>query len=124
MEKEILRGQIWACQLGEDEKLAGEQRGYRPVLILQNDIGNKYSPTVIVASITTKKKKNLPTHVDVQLREPSVILLEQIFTVSKERLNFCIKELTPEEMEEVEIKMLVSLGVISPDILQQVEETA
>ncbi len=84
----IKRGQVWLADLGKN--LGSEQGGIRPVLIMQNDIGNKYSPTVTICPLTSKNKKNLPTHVILRnqkfLPEVSVALVEQITTIDKGRL--------------------------------------
>ena len=84
----IKRGDVYLADL--DERFGSEQIGVRPVVILQNDKGNKYAPTVTVAPITTKIHKNLPTHVLIcnigGIKRKSVILCEQITTVDKNRL--------------------------------------
>lgn len=87
---EIKRGEIYFASLGHADGC--EQCGYRPVLILQNDIGNKYSPTTIIACITKKeKKKNFPTHVtlpeSVGLKVKSVVQLEQIKVIDKKEIG-------------------------------------
>ena len=90
MNKTYLRGEMYYADLGRG--IGSEQEGYRPVLIIQNDVGNRYSPTVIVASISSRidGKSKLPTHYYINaedgLREPSVVLLEQIRTIDKHRL--------------------------------------
>ncbi|MGM0502625.1 MAG: type II toxin-antitoxin system PemK/MazF family toxin, partial [Bacillota bacterium] len=95
-----------------------EQGGIRPVLIIQNDIGNKYSPTVIVAAITSKiDKAKLPTHVEIDadassLDRDSVILLEQIRTIDKKRLKRRIAHLKEEFVEEVDKALKISLGLV------------
>ena len=86
---EIRRGYIYYADLSG--ATGSEQDGIRPVLIIQNDTGNKYSPTVIAAAITSKEKRSdLPTHVNLGtefgLREPSIVMLEQIRTIDKTRL--------------------------------------
>lgn len=107
----VFRGEIWMADLGYDNVKESEQRGYRPVLIIQNDIGNKYSPTTIVACITKQNKTDLPTHMKCELFEPSTIMFEQIKTISKERLNKRIARLTEEEMQEVNERLKISLGI-------------
>jgi len=107
----VFRGEIWMADLGYDNVMESEQRGYRPVLIVQNDIGNKYSPTTIVASITKQDKADLPTHMKCELFVPSTIMFEQIKTISKERLNKRIARLTEEEMQEVNEKLKISFGI-------------
>ena len=119
-----LRGDIWMAELPELNE-DGVQQGYRPVIILQNDIGNKYSPSVIIASITSsneKVKKNFPTHFNLDSIQKNVdlgmeyiestVLLEQITTINKSRLEMCIGHLNDEEMRELEVPLLKSLGVI------------
>lgn len=85
------RGEIYFADL--DPHYGSEQGGKRPVIIIQNDVGNKFAPTVIVAAVTSRisKKPNQPTHVLIDknpaFSRPSVVLLEQIFTIDKERIN-------------------------------------
>ena len=110
----IKRGELYYADLSP--VLGSEQGGVRPVLILQNDIGNKYSPTVIIAAITSKLfKAKLPTHIQLDaesygLSKDSIILLEQIRTIDKLRLNNKIGELNEEKMKEVDKALLISLG--------------
>ena len=91
MNHTYLRGDMYYADLGHG--IGSEQEGYRPVVIIQNDVGNKHSPTVIIASITSKKdaKPKLPTHyyIDAEngLELPSIVLLEQLRTVDKRRLG-------------------------------------
>lgn len=108
----VMRGEIWMANLGEENILHSEQRGYRPVLVIQNDKGNRYSPTVVVACITTKRKTGLPTHMPVDLFQPSTILFEQIKTINKDRLNKRVAELSEEEMLEANEKIKISMGII------------
>ena len=110
--KEIKRGDIYYAAL--DPVIGSEQGGTRPVLILQNDTGNKFSPTVIVAAITGKQKKNLPTHVPVNipaLPKDSIVLLEQIRTIDKQRLAEYVTRLNNSQMKKVEQAVEVSLGM-------------
>ena len=107
----VFRGEVWMADLGYDNVKESEQRGYRPVLVIQNDIGNKYSPTVIVACITKQNKTDLPTHMKCELFEPSTIMFEQVRTIAKERLNKRIARLTEEEMQEVNERLKISLGI-------------
>ena len=110
--KEIKRGDIYYAAL--DPVVGSEQGGTRPVLILQNDTGNKFSPTVIVAAITGRQKKNLPTHAPVNipaLPKDSIILLEQIRTIDKQRLCEKVTHLTNAQMKKVEQAIEVSLGM-------------
>ncbi len=111
----IRRGDIFFADL--NPVVGSEQGGQRPVVVIQNDIGNKYSPTVIVAAITAKiTKANLPTHVEVPkdgvgLQRDSVILLEQIRTLDKRRLIQRIGELPDKMMADVDKALMISLGL-------------
>ena len=108
----IKRGEIYVANLGEFK--GSEQCGIRPVLIIQNDMGNKYSTTTIVASITSKLDKHkLPTHIEIKdgMRKRSVILLEQIKTIDKQRLGEKICELSDDILEKVNNALKISLGV-------------
>ena len=113
MEKYIRRGELYYAYL--EPVIGSEQGGERPVVILQNNRGNRYSPTVIVAPLTTKLvKRTLPVHVKVTaagLRSTSLILLEQIRTIDKQRLRQYIGEVTVEEMREIEQAVLISIGM-------------
>lgn len=112
----IKRGELYYADLSP--VIGSEQGGVRPVLILQNDIGNKYSPTVIVAAITSQiNKAKLPTHIELSATEyslpkDSVVLLEQIRTIDKRRLQQRLGQLTNEKMNEVNNAMLISLGYL------------
>ena len=113
---EIKRGDLFYADLSP--VIGSEQGGIRPILIVQNDIGNKYSPTVIAAAITSKlNKAKLPTHIELNakvygLEKDSVVLLEQIRTLDKKRLKAKIGELEKYKMSEVNKAMMISLGVI------------
>ena len=102
----IKRGDIYYADLSP--VVGSEQGGIRPVLIVQNDIGNKYSPTVIIAAITSQiNKGKLPTHVEIGaedygLPKDSVILLEQVRTIDKKRLKEKIGYLSPDIMKIVD----------------------
>lgn len=114
----VKRGQIWFADLGDSSGC--EQSGARPVLILQNDKGNFFSPTTIVAGITTKiAKKPLPTHVyvgkDGGLVRESMVLLEQIRTLDKKRLLNYIGEISEETMWRVERALCISLGLATAE---------
>ena len=95
--------------------VGSEQGGVRPVLIIQNDVGNKYSPTVICAAITSKlNKAKLPTHIELEakkygLLKDSVILLEQLRTIDKQRLKDKVCHLDEEIMKQVNLSLLISL---------------
>lgn len=110
----IKRGELYYADLRP--VVGSEQGGVRPVLVVQNDIGNKYSPTVIVVAITSKlTKAKLPTHIELSaemfgLQKDSVILLEQIRTLDKMRLKEKIGELPPSTMLLVDDALLISLG--------------
>ncbi len=98
--------------------VGSEQGGVRPVLIIQNDIGNRFSPTVIIAAITAQiQKAKLPTHVEIDAKRygferDSVILLEQIRTIDKQRLTDKITHLDDEMMDKVDEALQISLGLI------------
>ncbi len=110
----IKRGELYYADLSP--VIGSEQGGVRPVLVVQNDIGNKYSPTVIAAAVTSKiNKAKLPTHielaaVDFGLQRDSVVLLEQIRTIDKRRLKERIGELPQNTMLMVDNALLISLG--------------
>ena len=112
----VKRGEIYYADLSP--VVGSEQGGIRPVLVVQNDIGNKYSPTVIVAAITSQiNKAKLPTHVEISATEyglpkDSVILLEQIRTIDKKRLKEKIGYLSPEAMNKVDEALQISFGLI------------
>lgn len=126
----IKRGDIFYADLSP--VIGSEQGGLRPVLIVQNDVGNKYSPTVIAAAITSKMTKaKLPTHIgvlakDVGLNKDSVILLEQIRTLDKTRLKEKMGHLDEVTMNEVNSAITVSFGLATTDQAQGVsgENTA
>ena len=111
---EIKRGQIYYADLSP--VVGSEQGGVRPVLIIQNDVGNKYSPTVIATAITSQMTKaKLPTHSEVPkgsfgLPKDSVILLEQIRTLDKRRLREKVGELDRDYQLRVDRAILISLG--------------
>ncbi len=112
MEK-VKRGEIYYADLSP--VVGSEQGGVRPVLILQNDMGNRYSPTTMVAAITGRKTKaDLPTHVRIfvtGLKSESIVLLEQIRTVDKTRLGEFVGKLGKDDMGRVDHAILVSLGI-------------
>lgn len=109
----IRRGDIYLANL--DPVIGSEQGGERPVVILQNNLGNKYSPTVIVAPITSKKKTNLPTHVPVKamkgLEKDSMVLLEQVRTIDKSRLKDYIGFIDRTDMVKVDEAFRISTGM-------------
>ncbi|NLZ25814.1 MAG: type II toxin-antitoxin system PemK/MazF family toxin [Clostridiales bacterium] len=110
----VKRGDLYYADLSP--VVGSEQGGIRPVLIIQNDIGNKYSPTIIAAAITSQlSKARLPTHITLPaekygLPKDSVVLLEQIRTIDKKRLKEKIGELPPSVMNQVNEALLISLG--------------
>ena len=110
--KNVKRGEIYYADLSP--VIGSEQDGMRPVLILQNDIGNRFSPTTIVIPLTSiQKKKSQPTHVIVDcdfLESESTLLLEQVRTIDKTRLSDYLGQISKEDMERVETAMAVSLG--------------
>lgn len=112
----VRRGDVYYADL--NPVIGSEQGGVRPVVIIQNDIGNKYSPTVIVAAITSKiNKAKLPTHVEIKgnannLEKDSVILLEQIRTIDKKRLQRQISHLDTEVINKVNGALGISVGLI------------
>jgi mRNA interferase MazF len=113
----VRRGEIYYADLNPVQ--GSEQGGLRPVLIVQNDVGNKHSPTVIAAAITSQREKaKLPTHIELAadkcgLRTDSVVLLEQIRTIDKRRLKERMGELEPEDMKHVNTALTVSFGLDS-----------
>ncbi|HHX76886.1 MAG TPA: type II toxin-antitoxin system PemK/MazF family toxin [Firmicutes bacterium] len=113
---DVKRGYVYYADLSP--VVGSEQGGIRPVLIIQNDVGNRYSPTVIVAAITSQiDKAKLPTHVEVEagafgLDKNSVVLLEQIRTIDKQRLREKTTELDEKIMKRVDEALKISLGLI------------
>jgi len=110
----IKRGELYYADLSP--VVGSEQGGVRPVLVVQNDVGNKYSPTVIAAAVTSQMSKaKLPTHIAITageygLPKDSVVLLEQIRTIDKRRLRERIGELPMDVMRKVNDALMVSLG--------------
>ena len=108
----VKKGQIYLAYLTGK---GCEQRGKRPVLILQNDVGNKHSPTTIIAPITSKKKKrSLPVHVPIfsnKLNKQSQVLLEQVQVMDKSRLVKKLCTLSDKQLAEVEKALAVSFGM-------------
>ena len=131
----VKRGDIYYADLSP--VIGSEQGGLRPVLIVQNDIGNRYSPTVIAAAITSRMSKaKLPTHIDifageVGLAKDSVILLEQIRTLDKRRLKEKMGHLDDEVMNHVNTAIAISFGLGTPEedlaaraMMQQISYTS
>ena len=119
----VRRGDIYYADLSP--VIGSEQGGIRPVLIVQNDVGNKYSPTVIAAAITSRiSKSKLPTHIEVYadkygLARDSVILLEQIRTLDKKRLKEKMGHLDEDVMTLVNDAITVSFGLEDPNAVRQ-----
>lgn len=117
MDTNVRRGDIFYADLSP--VVGSEQGGVRPVIIVQNDMGNRHSPTVIVAAITSQlNKAKLPTHIELidpqcGLTRDSVILLEQVRTLDKRRLREKIGHLEEDRMAEVDAAIAVSLGLAS-----------
>ena len=111
----IRRGEIYYADLSP--VVGSEQGGIRPVLIVQNDVGNRYSPTVIAAAITSQREKTkLPTHIEVSaehcgLQKNSIVLLEQIRTIDKQRLKEKMGMLDPVSMHRIDTALSVSFGL-------------
>lgn len=111
----IKRGQIYIADL--DNVKGSEQGGTRPVLILQNNTGNKHSPTTIIACITTKtnSKPHLPTHsfvpVSLGLEAKSIVMLEQIRVIDKTRIHTYVGKVSPRYMSIIDKKIAISLGM-------------
>ncbi|MFX3674888.1 MAG: type II toxin-antitoxin system PemK/MazF family toxin [Paenisporosarcina sp.] len=112
----VKRGDVFFADLSP--VVGSEQGGTRPVLVIQNDIGNRFSPTVIIAAITAQiQKAKLPTHVEINaskygFERDSVILLEQLRTIDKSRLTDKITQLDDVLMEEVDEALEISLGLV------------
>ena len=116
MNRTYHRGDMYYADLGRG--IGSEQEGYRPVLIIQNDTGNKYSPTVIVAAISSKvdAKAKLPTHYLLKaengLELPSLVLMEQLRTIDKKRLETYIGHLEEQHIRRLNRALAVSVGLI------------
>ena len=114
MKRTVRRGDIYYAKL--DPHIGSEQGGTRPVLILSNDTGNRFSPTVIVAAITSRvrKKTKLPTHYYLEnvdgLPENSIILFEQVRTIDKSRLKEKVTQLDKQSMEKIVLPLFISMG--------------
>lgn len=112
----IRRGDVFYADLSP--VVGSEQGGVRPVLVIQNDIGNKYSPTVIIAAITSQiNKAKLPTHIEINgkqygIPKDSVVLLEQIRTIDKRRFIEKISNLDDNMMAKVNDALMISLGLV------------
>ena len=122
------RGEIYFADL--DPHYGSEQGGKRPVIVIQNNTGNKFSPTVIVAAVTSKisKKPNQPTHVLIDknpaFNRPSVVLLEQLFTIDKERINNFMGLTSDWEMAQIEKALKCSLALDQENLVKNDSKTA
>lgn len=109
----VKRGEIYYADLSP--AMGSEQEGIRPVVVIQNNVGNRYSPTVIVAAVTSRMNKNdLPTHVPIKikgLKFQSIVLLEQIRTIDRMRLKEYVDRLRPQDMDAVDRALAVSVGL-------------
>ena len=114
----VYRGEIYYADLSP--VVGSEQGGVRPVLIVQNDVGNKHSPTVIAAAITSQREKSrLPTHIEIDsascgLAKDSVVLLEQIRTIDKRRLREHMGHVDEHVMNKIDNAIAVSFGLQTP----------
>lgn len=108
----IKRGDLYLIQLTGQ---GSEQSGLRPVVVIQNDVGNKYSPTTVVVPITSKNKKDIPTHVDLcpedGVTKPSIALCEQPMSVDKSRLLKKLGALSVQKINDINKKIMFNLGV-------------
>ena len=118
MRKAIRRGDLFYADL--NPVVGSEQGGIRPVLVIQNDGGNHFSPTVVAAAITSRKAKNsLPTHILLEnvpgLAPTSLLLLEQLRTIDRKRLRGYIGRISKEKMLEVDAALAISIGIGYPN---------
>ena len=116
--KVIRRGALFYADL--DPVIGSEQGGTRPILIIQNDVGNYFSPTTVAAAITSRKVKNsLPTHILLEnvpgLAPTSLLLLEQLRTIDRKRLRGYIGRINEEKMLEVDAALAISIGIENPN---------
>ena len=118
MRKAFRRGDLFYADL--NPVVGSEQGGIRPVLVIQNDVGNHFSPTVVAAAITSRKAKNsLPTHILLEnvpgLAPTSLLLLEQLRTIDRKRLRGYIGRISKEKMLEVDAALAISIGIGYPN---------
>lgn len=118
MRKAIRRGDLFYADL--NPVVGSEQGGIRPVLVIQNDVGNHFSPTVVAAAITSRKAKNsLPTHILLEnvpgLAPTSLLLLEQLRTIDRKRLRGYIGRISKEKMLDVDAALAISIGIGYPN---------
>lgn len=120
MKENYHRGDIYLVDLGTN--IGSEQGGCRPVLLVQNDIGNHFGPTLIVAPVSSRywKKSKQPTHTLIEgiqnLSSPSVVLTEQLLTIDKVRVMKYLGKVPEDQMQNVNKAVMVSLGLKQPDI--------
>ena len=107
--RKIFRGDIFIAEIYSST--CSKSKDIRPVVVIQNDIGNRYSPNVIVATITSKKRKKLVTHIDIDLEKSSTILCEQIYTIKKEQLIKWIGKLDKEKIDLLNKSLEKSIGI-------------
>lgn len=125
MDVTVKRGDIYYADLSP--VVGSEQGGIRPVLIVQNDVGNRYSPTVIAAAITSQRDKSkLPTHIELASHEcglsrDSIVLLEQIRTIDKRRLKERMGRLDTGAMNQIDQALQVSFGLAAPGGVHQTQ---
>lgn len=118
MRKAIRRGDLFYADL--NPVVGSEQGGIRPVLVIQNDVGNHFSPTIVAAAITSRKAKNsLPTHILLEnvpgLAPTSLLLLEQLRTIDRKRLRGYIGRISKEKMLEIDAALAISVGIGYPN---------
>ena len=118
MRKAIRRGDLFYADL--NPVVGSEQGGIRPVLVIQNDVGNHFSPTVVAAAITSRKAKNsLPTHIILEnvpgLAPTSLLLLEQLRTIDRKRLRGYMGRISKEKMLEIDAALAISIGIGYPN---------
>ena len=118
MRKAIRRGDLFYADL--NPVVGSEQGGIRPAIVVQNDVGNHFSPTVVAAAITSRKAKNsLPTHILLEnvpgLAPTSLLLLEQLRTIDRKRLRGYIGRISKEKMLEVDAALAISIGIGYPN---------
>lgn len=123
----LKRGDVVLCDLGFGE--GSEQSGLRPCVIIQNNVGNKYSPTVIVATITSSTTKaKLPTHIEIDERsgldKPSVILCEQIRTIDKNRIRKFIGSVTRDVREKINTSLIASMEIFRKGEIEIINQAA
>lgn len=112
----VYRGEVYLVDLSE--QVGSEQGGLRPAVIVQNDVGNKYSPTTIVCPLTSKKKAQIATHVELDpvdcgIERPSTVMCEQLRVVDKSRLRKKIGEIVNiRKLEDINKKIMVSIGLL------------